>query len=244
MAVDWTPKTILGKFVKEGKITNMTQVLKSGLPLREPEIVDILLPNLEDEVLDVNMVQRMTDSGRRTKFAITVVVGNSDGFVGIGHVKGTEVGPTIKKAIDNAKLHITEIKRGCGSWECGCGQAHSMPFKVTGRSGSVTATLAPAPRGVGLAAGNVAKAVLRLAGIKDVWTFTCGETRTTINFAKAVYNALQATSEIKISKLLTEKLKIKSGATAPAQPAPSPEAQPQQGGDESGTKVPASSSEG
>ncbi|MCJ7607198.1 MAG: 30S ribosomal protein S5, partial [Thermoplasmata archaeon] len=84
---DWTPKTMLGKLVAEGRITTMSDALGSGLPLREPEIVDILLPDLADEVLDVNMVQRMTDSGRKVKFAITVVVGNQDGFVGLGRLK-------------------------------------------------------------------------------------------------------------------------------------------------------------
>src|SRR4030042_1864750 len=82
---DWIPKTRLGRLVVEGKITTMSEALRSRLPLREPEIVDILLPELADEVLDVNMVQRMTDSGRRVRFAITVVVGNYDDGDGEPH---------------------------------------------------------------------------------------------------------------------------------------------------------------
>src|SRR4030067_869534 len=116
---DWIPKTRLGKIVAEGKITTMSEALRSRLPLREPEIVDILLPDLADEVLDVNMVQRMTDSGRRVKFTITVVVGNYDGFVGLGRLKGKEVGPAIRAGIDAAKLEMTEGKGGCGSWRGG-----------------------------------------------------------------------------------------------------------------------------
>src|SRR4030042_925001 len=96
---DWIPKKRLGRLVVEGKITTMSEALRSRLPLREPEIVDILLPELADEVLDVNMVQRMTDSGRRVRFAITVVVGNLDGFVGLGRLKGKEDGPAIRDAI-------------------------------------------------------------------------------------------------------------------------------------------------
>jgi len=194
MNEEWVPKTRLGKLVIEGKITSMSQALKSGLPLREVEIVDMLLPDLEDEVVDVNMVQRMTDSGRRTKFRVVVVVGNKNGYVGIGQAKDKEVGMAIRKAVEKAKLNIIEVNRGCGSWECGCGTPHSLPFRVTGKCGSVRITLKPAPRGVGLAVGNVAKVVLRLAGIKDVWGFTKGETRTTINFAKAVYDALKNTT--------------------------------------------------
>ena len=59
---DWVPKTRLGKLVFEGQVTSMEEAIKSGLPIREPRIIDMLLPDLEDEVLDINMVQRMTDS--------------------------------------------------------------------------------------------------------------------------------------------------------------------------------------
>jgi len=210
--MNWAPKTLLGKMVKEGKITTINQALESKMPIREPEIADVLLPNLEDQVLDVKMVQRMTDSGRRVKFRITVVVGNSNGFIGLGQMKGSEVGPTIRKAIDNAKLNIVEVRRGCGSWECGCWHPHSVPFEVTGRSGSTVVTLKPAPRGVSLAAGDTAKHILRLAGIKDVWIFTKGQTRTTINFAKATFDALRKTAGTKVMKEQIEKLKIVSGS--------------------------------
>lgn len=210
--MEWIPKTVLGKAVKEGKIKTMSEALKLKLPLREPEIVDILLPNLEEQVLDVNMVQRMTDSGRRVKFGITVVVGNSNGFVGLGHAKGSEVGPSIRKAIDNAKLHVIEVRRGCGSWECGCWSPHSLPFAVTGKSSSTVVTLKPAPKGVSLAAGETAKHILRLAGIKDIWVSTKGQTRTTINFAKATFDALRKTAWTKVMKEQIEKLKIASGS--------------------------------
>lgn len=209
---EWVPKTRLGQLVMKGEITSMSEALKSGLPLREVEIVDMLLPDLEDEVIDVNMVQRMTDSGRRTKFRIVVAVGNKNGFVGIGQAKGREVGISIRKGVEKAKLNIIEVNRGCGSWECGCGTPHTLPFKVDGKCGSVRITLKPAPRGVGLAVGNVAKTVLRLAGIEDVWGFTRGSTRTTINYAKAVYEALRNTSIQKMPDEAKKELKIVSGA--------------------------------
>lgn len=211
MAEEWIPRTKLGKLVMKGEITSMSQAIRSGLPLKEVEIVDMLLPDLEDEAIDVNMVQRMTDSGRRTKFRAVVVVGNKNGYVGIGQAKDREVGMAIRKAVENAKLNIIEVNRGCGSWECGCGMPHSLPFKVTGKCGSVRVTLKPAPRGVGLAVGNVAKVVLRLAGIKDAWSSTSGELRTTINFAKAVYNALKNTTIYKIPEEKKKQLNIVSG---------------------------------
>jgi small subunit ribosomal protein S5 len=191
----------------------MSEALASGLPLREPQIVDKLLPGLHDEVLDVNMVQRMTDSGRRFKFAVTVVVGNGDGFVGLGRAKGREVGPTIRRAIDRAKLEIVAVMRGCGSWECGCGRAHTLPFLAQGRAGSVVVTFKPAPRGVGLAVGDVAKPVLRFAGLTDAWGFTEGHTKTTVNYAQAAYQALVTLSGLKVPAEDAARLKIVRGPT-------------------------------
>jgi small subunit ribosomal protein S5 len=198
--------------VMAGEVTTMDEAIRSGLPIREPEVVDILLPETEDEVLDVNMVQRMTDSGRRVNFVITCVVGNKDGFVGLGRARGREVGPSIRRAIDNAKLNVIQVKRGCGSWECGCYRAHSLPFKVVGSSGSVDVSLKPAPQGVGLAVGDVAKSILRLAGITDAWGFTKGHTKTTVNYALAAFDALTKTAAMKVREEQSERLKIKAGA--------------------------------
>jgi len=210
--VEWDPKTKLGRYVKSGKITTMHDALHSGLTIREPQIIDILLPELSDEVLDVNMVQRMTDSGRRVKFVITVVVGNKDGYVGIGQAKGKEVGSSIQKAIENAKLNMIEIRRGCGSWECGCKKPHTVPFSVTGKSGSVVITLKPAPQGIGLATGDVAKKILNLAGIKDCWTYTDGQTRTTVNYAKAVFDSLMKNTEMRVRAKEINRIGIISGS--------------------------------
>ena len=210
--IDWGPKTRLGQMVKKGEISTLSDALNSGLPMREPAIVDILLPEVEDEVIDVKMVQRMTDSGRRIKFVITVVVGNKDGFVGLGQAKGKEVGPSIKKAIDNAKLNIIEIRRGCGSWECGCRKPHTVPFAVKGKSGSVEVTFKPAPHGIGLATGDVAKKILELAGVKDCWAFTKGQTKTVVNYAKAVFDALKKNAEMRITQNEVKKISIVSGS--------------------------------
>jgi len=207
----WVPKTELGRRVHSGEIANLSDALRSGLPLREAEIIDRLVPMLHDEVLDVNMVQRMTDSGRRFKFAVTVVVGNGDGFVGLGRAKGREVGPTIRRAIDRAKLTVVEVYRGCGSWECGCGRAHTVPFQVKGRAGSVVVTFKPAPQGVGLAVGDVTKPILRFAGLTDAWGYTDGHTKTTVNYAQAAFRALRALADLKVTPEDRARLKIVRG---------------------------------
>ncbi|MGZ7049148.1 MAG: 30S ribosomal protein S5 [Methanobacterium sp.] len=198
---EWEPKTNLGHMVKEGTITDIDEILEKGLPIMELEIVNNLLPDLEEEVMDVNLVQRMHKSGRKVNFRVIVAVGNKKGYVGLGQGKAKEVGPAIRKAVDNAKYNIIKVRRGCGDWGCVCGREHTVPFKISGKSGSVRVTLIPSPGGVGLAIGNVGKTILRLAGIDDVWSETRGQTQTTINFANAVFDALKNLSKVKASKL-------------------------------------------
>jgi small subunit ribosomal protein S5 len=187
---EWVPRTRIGKMVKEGKITSIDEIFAMNVPILEPEIVDYLLPDLNHEIIDVGIVQKQTDAGELSRFRVVVIVGNENGYVGIGKGKAKQLRFAIEKAIINAKLNIVPVRRGCGSWECMCGTPHSVPFTVNGKSGSVRITLYPAPKGTGLVAGDVAKVVLRMAGIKDVWSKTLGETRTTYNFARATYNAL------------------------------------------------------
>ncbi len=190
---EWVPKTRLGWMVKEGRIASIKEIFDSNMVIKEPEIVDYLLPDLKHEVVDVNIVQKQTDAGRLTRFRVMVVVGNFDGYVGIGLGKAKQLRRAIDKAIREAKLNIVPVRRGCGSWECSCHEPHSVPFTVSGRAGSVRIRLIPAPKGTGLVAGDAAKVVLRYAGIQDVWTWTKGETRTTINFVAATYDALRNT---------------------------------------------------
>ena len=197
---EWEPKTNLGRMVKEGTITDIDEILEKGLPIMELGIVNTLLPDLEEEVMDVNLVQRMHKSGRKVNFRVIVAVGNKKGYVGLGQGKAKEVGPAIRKAVDNAKYNIIKVRRGCGDWGCVCGREHTVPFKVSGKSGSVRVTLIPAPGGVGLAVGDVGKTILGLAGIYDVWSQTMGQTQTTINFANAVFDALKQLSRVKARK--------------------------------------------
>ena len=196
----WEPKTELGRKVKDGEITDIDQILDKGLPIMELEIVDALLPDLEEEVMDVNLVQRMHKSGRKVNFRVIVAVGNRNGYVGLGEGKSQEVGPAIRKAVDEAKYNLIKVRRGCGDWGCGCGRQHTVPYKVEGKRRSVNVTLMPAPAGVGLAIGDLGKTILSLAGIADVWSMTRGQTQTTINFAGAVFDALKVLSSVKTSE--------------------------------------------
>ncbi|MDG6249344.1 30S ribosomal protein S5 [Methanocalculus sp.] len=195
---EWIPVTGLGTAVAAGEFASLEDVLNSGRPIKEAGIVDAFIPDLSDEVLSIDMMQRMTDSGRRIKFRAVVVVGNRDGYIGFGQGKDVQVGTAIRKAIVSAKLNIIKVRRGCGSWECGCSNPHSIPMQVEGKAGSVRVTLKPAPQGIGLVTGEIGKKVLDLAGMKDVWVMTKGNTRTTLNYAKATFEALKETNMIRI----------------------------------------------
>ena len=208
---EWDPKTRLGKMVFAGEIVSMEKAISTGLPIREVEIVDALIPNLEDDVLSVNMVQRMTDSCRRVRFNVFAAVGNKDGYIGIVMSKGKEVPATIQKAISVAKLSIIPVLRGNGSWESGIGPGTSIPIEVTGRSSSTRLTLIPAPSGKGLVVGPVGRRVLTLAGITDIWSRSKGQTRTTINYAKATFNALVELNKARIKSEQKDNLFISEG---------------------------------
>ncbi|MHB8351748.1 MAG: hypothetical protein ACYDFT_03520, partial [Thermoplasmata archaeon] len=97
-------------------------------------------------------------------------------------------------------------------WECGCGRSHTVPFAIAGRCGSVVVSLKPAPRGVGLAVGDVVNPILRFAGITDAWGYTDGHTKTTVNYAKAAFRTLEALSELKMPDEDFARLKIVRGA--------------------------------
>jgi small subunit ribosomal protein S5 len=185
----WVPRTKLGELVQQGLIT-LDKIFANNLVVKEKEIIDVLLPQLREDVVTIKMVQQMTASGQRSKFKAVVLVG-ADGFIGVGSAKSREVGPAIRKAIDRAKLSVIPVLRGCGSGECGCGHTHSIPFKVEGKCGSVRIRLIPAPAGVGLACADKVKQVLKLAGIEDIWSKSFGDTRTSENLVKATFDALK-----------------------------------------------------
>lgn len=189
----WTPRTRLGKMIQEGRISSMEEIFTEGQKIREPEIVDVLLPDLQEEVININLVQKQTDAGEKSQFKAIVAVGNRDGYIGLGSGKAKQVRTAIEKAAMDARLNITLVRRGCGSWECGCGKQHSLPFQMRGKCGGVEILLVPGPRGLGIVASEAAKVILGLAGVNDIWTRSFGSTRTVPSFACAVFDALRKT---------------------------------------------------
>ena len=195
---EWIPKTEIGKQVKAGAITSVEEIQSLGKKILEHEIVDHLYPDMVEETLEVSSTQRMTENGRKAQFRAIVLVGDKKGHFGIGAGKSEEVKPAIESAIKNAKRNLVSVPLGCGSWECGCGQKHSVPIKVVGKLGSVEVTLKPAPRGLGIAANEVVKKVLTVAGVKDVWSFSRGRTRNIYNAAMATAAALEELNTMRL----------------------------------------------
>lgn len=212
-ADSWIPKTKVGKKVKSGEITEITELLSSGQQIIEEGMVDTLVPELESDLILIGsgkgkfgrgqrrafrQTQKKTKDGTNLTFSTMAVVGNRKGLVGVGSGRSGETVPAREKAFRNAKRNLMMIKTGCGSWECGCGTNHSIPFTIEGKCGSVKVRLIPAPKGVGLCIHNECQKILRLAGIKDVWSWTNGSTSTTHNLINALVDALKKLSTVKV----------------------------------------------
>jgi len=222
----WTPKTRLGRMVKEKEITHIDQVLDGGWKIYEPQIVDVLVPNLKSELLlygqsrgkfgggqrrEFRQTQKKTKEGNKPTFSTVALVGNGDGYVGIGFGRAGETLPAREKAVRNAKLALVRIRRGSGSWESTTTEPHSVPFEVSGKCGSVEVTLSPAPKGTGLKAQKEMAKILAAAGLKDVWSKARGKTKSRQNLIKACYAALKKTSQMHVLAVHKEKLGITEG---------------------------------
>jgi small subunit ribosomal protein S5 len=204
----WEPKTKLGQEVKDGKIKDLDEIIDSNRKILEEQIVDFLL-NVQTDLISIGQskgkfgggkrrawrqTQKKTKEGNTPAFSSMAVVGDENGHIGIGVGKSQETLPARDKALRKAKINIIKIKRGCASFDCACDEKHTVPFKVTGKSGSVTVTLIPAPQGTGLVAAKELKKMLKFAGIKDVYSKTFGSKRTTFNLIKAGFDALNKTN--------------------------------------------------
>lgn len=187
--VEWIPKTDLGKLVKSKKIT-LDEIFQHSLKIEEPEIVDFFFGDrLKEEVISTKSIQKQTKAGQRTRIKVVMVIGDMGGYVGIGTKSGRDFATAKMGALIRAKRAIRPVKMGY--WGNTVGDEHTVPMRIQGKAGSVKISLFPAPKGTGLVAGQIPKTILQLAGIKDIFTKSSGNTATTENFAKATFNALE-----------------------------------------------------
>lgn len=208
----WYPKTQLGKRVLNGEFSSLDDILAKGEVILEPEIVDTLIPDLQQEIIYIGgspgkgggirrtatkRTVRMHKSGRRFKLTAVAAVGDGKGVVGIGKASSKEHRTALEKATLQAKLNMIRVRKGCGSWECVCGGDHSIPFKTEAKYGSVRAVLSPAPKGLGLVANPTGRKILGLAGVSDLWVKTFGSTNTRTNLVYAIVGALKNLNKTK-----------------------------------------------
>lgn len=223
---NWSPRTELGRRIKSGEIKDISEIFDQGLSILESEVADVLLPNMENVLIMVGQskgkfgggkrtiwrqTQKKTCEGNKPKFTAVAVIGNKDGYVGLGIGKAKETMPAREKAVKQAKLNMIRIKRGCGSWECSCAGPHSIPFKVRGKCGSVEITIMPAPKGSSLIIEKECQKVLELAGIKDVYSKAKGQTTSKMNLIKACFSALKQLTQIRVFPEQIEKFGIVEG---------------------------------
>jgi small subunit ribosomal protein S5 len=137
--------------------------------------------DLQERVVTINRVAKVVKGGRRFSFTALVVVGDEQSIVGIGYGKANEVPLAIQKAVDRAKKSLFRVPK----------HGQTITHYVIGRYGSGQVMLKPASEGTGVIAGGGVRAVLELAGIRDVLSKSLG-TQNPINLVKATINGLQS----------------------------------------------------
>ena len=146
---------------------------------RQEKNMDSKKKLLEERVVSISRVTKVTKGGRHFRFAATMAVGDGKGLVGIGTGKANEVPDAIRKGIEDAKKNLINVKLINGS----------LPHANTGTFGAGEVFVRPASEGTGVIAGGAIRDIMELAGVTDVLT-KCIGSRTPINMIRATFNAL------------------------------------------------------
>lgn len=154
--------------------------------------IDVSTLDLKDNVVTIKRVTKTVKGGRTMRFSALVVVGDGEGHVGVGLGKAIEIPDAIRKGKEDAIKNIIYVERN---------ENNSIYHEIYGKYGSSTVLLKPAPEGTGVIAGGPARAVLELAGVKNIRTKSLGS-RNKKNVVNATLEGLaNVTSPEKVARL-------------------------------------------
>lgn len=142
--------------------------------------IDASTLDLKEKLVAVNRVAKTVKGGRNMRFSALVVVGDENGHVGCGMGKAAEIPEAIRKAVESAKRQMIEVPT----------KGTTIPHEVIGKFGKGQVLMMPAAEGTGVLAGGHARAVLELAGVKDIRTKSYGSNNP-INCVKATIEGLK-----------------------------------------------------